>query len=619
MDSYVLLISVGPVQGFISAARRSRDLWSGSWMLSEMAKASTKKLDDLKATLIFPAPEDPAKDLIPGSDLSVGNKIQVVVKANNSDEVAAIANQAIQAAKKCFLEIATQARDTLKHANLRNNIWDTQIDDYVEAQAAWAKIGDGIHGLDYSHACQKAASSLAARKATRNFDPSLLQANSKQNMLPKSSLDGMRETVLPVDIKGNVDDQLVPVSARRKLGLSSSEQLDCAGIAKRLGGDAEQLTPFTRVTAHAWIESLTDQQAYALCNAYEPLIDLELATRVRGNKGCYQKIPFDAQLCYAFRLEAAIRDNQNDAEASAALHNLQQILRTIWKDNGHPCAYGVLLLADGDRMGELLDKAQDQATHKDITRALSGFAQGVPDIVRQYSGHAIYAGGDDVLAFVPLNQSYACAKRLSEAFESSLKDVAAILNAKPPTLSVGLAIAHIMQPLGDIRALASRAEKVAKGDSVPEEQRRNALGIALDVRGGTVTTLRMRWDDTTAQNAFAQWIKAYQEKTIPSRVAYDTRTIHFDTQFALSPEIKTKSKDPDVGQKIQKAEFGRMLEKARTTTGEKLSSETKNELQQRLRTNTTGPTIDLDQLADELIVARWMAAKTQLDLGRDAQ
>jgi CRISPR-associated protein Cmr2 len=602
MTDYVLLISVGPVQGFISAARRSRDLWTGSWLLSEMAKASAKKLHDLNATLIFPAPAKPKEDLISGSDLSVGNKIQVVVSADSSEAVAAIAEQAIQAAKKCFLEIATQARDALKHANLRNKIWDAQIDDYVEAQAAWAKIGDGTHGFGYSHACQKAASTLAARKVTRNFSPSLLQANNTHYMLPKSSLDGMRETVLP---EGDMATR-----TRRKLGLSDSEQLDCAGIAKRLGGEAEQFTPFTRVTAHAWIESLTDQQTHALCDAYEPLVDLELATRVRGNEGHYSKLPFDAQFCYAFRLEAAIRDNKNDAEASAALQSLQRVLRPIWqdKDHGYPCAYGVLLLADGDRMGELLDQAKDQHQHQQITRALSAFAAGVADIVRQYSGHAIYAGGDDVLAFVPLNQSYACAKKLSESFAQALKPAATALGVdegKSPTLSVGLGIAHIMQPLGDIRALASRAEKEAKGDSVAISERRNALGIALDVRGGTVTTLRMRWDDTAAQDAFAHWLQAYTDKTIPSRVAYDTRAIHLATSFVLNQP------DHTLGVKIQGAEFKRMLKKSRTVLNKELSSDMVQYLVNRGE-------LGLSQLADELIVARWMAAKTQLDLGRDA-
>lgn len=44
MTQYVLTLSIGPVQEFIASARRSRDLWSGSWLLSEMAKAAAKSL-----------------------------------------------------------------------------------------------------------------------------------------------------------------------------------------------------------------------------------------------------------------------------------------------------------------------------------------------------------------------------------------------------------------------------------------------------------------------------------------------------------------------------------------------------------------------------------------------
>ena len=61
-------------------------------------------------------------------------------------------------------------------------------------------------------------------------------------MLPKSSLDGARETVLLGKANGDADLSDV---ARRKLGLSQSEQLDCAGIVKRLGGNSEQFTPVT--------------------------------------------------------------------------------------------------------------------------------------------------------------------------------------------------------------------------------------------------------------------------------------------------------------------------------------------------------------------------------------
>ncbi|MBK8265600.1 MAG: hypothetical protein IPK80_30260 [Nannocystis sp.] len=35
----LLILTLGPVQDFIAAARRCRDLWFGSWLLSERSKA----------------------------------------------------------------------------------------------------------------------------------------------------------------------------------------------------------------------------------------------------------------------------------------------------------------------------------------------------------------------------------------------------------------------------------------------------------------------------------------------------------------------------------------------------------------------------------------------------
>ena len=39
MTGHLLAIALGPVQEFISAARRTRDLWFGSYLLSEISKA----------------------------------------------------------------------------------------------------------------------------------------------------------------------------------------------------------------------------------------------------------------------------------------------------------------------------------------------------------------------------------------------------------------------------------------------------------------------------------------------------------------------------------------------------------------------------------------------------
>lgn len=38
----ILSLGLGPIQDFISAARRTRDLWFGSFLLSEISKATAK-------------------------------------------------------------------------------------------------------------------------------------------------------------------------------------------------------------------------------------------------------------------------------------------------------------------------------------------------------------------------------------------------------------------------------------------------------------------------------------------------------------------------------------------------------------------------------------------------
>ena len=606
MNQYLVMLSIGPVQSMIAAARRSRDLWSGSWLLSELAKSCAKSLNEQGANLIFPY-VDNASLLQMNSDFSVGNKLQVVIEANNTDELVQIINQAKKATQARFLHEAEASFKQLNHAkdDIRQEVWDTQKTNYLEIQSAWAKINTSDHD-GYKQAIQQASSALAARKATRDFVPAATDPYDMTRMLPKSSLDGAYETIL------NKPQNKLKPTTRTKLSLSDSEQLDCLGAIKRLGFDdkAEQFTPFTRVTAHAWIEKLVTDgiDLNPIKIIYDELIQLGVATRVKGNKGIYADFAYDAQLLYPYRLDAAIQEWKGvDDAIGDQLKLLKQQLLPIWKEHGEPYSYGVMLLADGDRMGELLDKATTIKEHQKITKALSDFAESVADTMRIYNGHCIYAGGDDVLGFVPLDQAYDCSKRLSDDFNNRLLDVSASLGVdKSPTLSVGLAVCHIMTPMSVIRDLANQAEKYAKGDHIKDDisKRRNALSLLLSVRSGTDIQVRYQWDDRPSLETFQQWIKMYVDKAIPSRVAYDIRDIHLRTDLIAKHE-------PELRQGIRSAELKRMLEQARTATGEAIALETIEQLQER------GTAIGLDKLADELIVARWFAAKTQQELGKE--
>ena len=84
-ERYLINIAIGPVQDFIATARRSRDLWFGSWLLSEISKAAANKIaNGDKDSMIFPAIND-LDDLKPGSDFYVVNKITAVIAIEKGD------------------------------------------------------------------------------------------------------------------------------------------------------------------------------------------------------------------------------------------------------------------------------------------------------------------------------------------------------------------------------------------------------------------------------------------------------------------------------------------------------------------------------------------------------
>ena len=79
--AYVMVISIGPVQGFIASARRTSDFAYGSRLLSELAKAIALKLHTDGHTLVFPAGNLAA---IPG----VPNKLVAVIKRGEPQAIA---------------------------------------------------------------------------------------------------------------------------------------------------------------------------------------------------------------------------------------------------------------------------------------------------------------------------------------------------------------------------------------------------------------------------------------------------------------------------------------------------------------------------------------------------
>ncbi|NKC16092.1 MAG: type III-B CRISPR-associated protein Cas10/Cmr2 [Gammaproteobacteria bacterium] len=612
-ERFLITLSLGPVQSLIGAARRTRDLWCGSWLLSEAARAAGRVLHQAQpGCLIFPCPDNPDSDLLPQNQpvevapvevANVANVLRAAVAFETPQEVQALCEQAKRAAADRLVDLGEKARAGLKF-HLRETVWQAQIGDILETFAAWVSLADCGNG--YAEASRRLGGALAARKATRDFQ-ACQPLSSADAGLPKSSLDGALETVLPRPLSDESRRQL----RLSKLRLSRGEQLDALGIIKRLAGDAEQFTSYMRVAADPWVERLSEEQQRRLRDAWEPLVSMELATRTGGNANIYRAVPYDGSLLYDFRLRNALAQDDLSVEHRKALEHLRACIEAIAVEQttagqvaGAPVAYAAILKADGDHMGRLLACAKSADEARRISRALHGFASEVRGIVRCHRGHAIYAGGDDVLALLPLASAVDCARALADKFKEALDEIAGDMKvpaAERPTLSAGLGIGHVMEPMAALRERAERAEKAAKGDATITP--RNALAIRLGIRAGAEPGWRAQWSDQGAFDALRQFIEAYRQRQLPARAAYDMRAI--DRRLAW---LRSDCSDP--ANSMRAAEVHRMLERARRPGGEKRIP---HGLQELLR--ACAGKQPLYRLADTLIIARWLAARTAADVG----
>lgn len=121
------------------------------------------------------------------------------------------------------------------------------------------------------------------------------------------------------------------------------------------------------------------------------------------------------------------------------------------------------------------------AAAEDAYASVSKFAAQVNVIVNALGGYTIYAGGDDVLAFVPVANALACANNLRWCLQQE--------SAGKLTASAAVYICHEKSPLADA-LLQSQAllSKVAK-----ETTGRDALAVQLCKPGSDTQTYSAPW------------------------------------------------------------------------------------------------------------------------------
>ena len=168
-------------------------------------------------------------------------------------------------------------------------------------------------------------------------------------------------------------------------------------------------------------------------------------------------------------------------------------------------------------MGEQLDRHGIPATHRLLAQKLDGFSSRAAAEVADADGQLVYAGGDDVVAFVPVVRVVECAENLANAFAGFVPGA---------TLSVGAAIGHYKEPLSVTLARAREAERAAKVN-------RNSLAVAVYKRAGNPVLHDEQWalrDNPTDGSRFraeglSTWIGHYREDRVSHSLAFALRQL----------------------------------------------------------------------------------------------
>jgi CRISPR-associated protein Cmr2 len=567
---HLIAISVGPVQEFIAAARRTRDLWFGSFVLSEISKAAARAIKDQGGELIFP---DPSSPLTPDDDReNVANVVLAYLPNQKPEHVAAFAREAARNRWRTYADDAFRSFQNI----IRSSIWNEQKDDVIECYAAWVPHNNS---KDYKADRARLMRLLAGRKNYRDF-----LTNSIKVALPKSSLDGQRETVLD-----DFDRSRGDVGKLARLRLSAGEQLDVVGFTKRAAAGSRPFPSVTRVAADPWVRKVSQLASFRAFRELVEALPSDILNRIDKSRfPQYQVFPYDGAVLYSSRRNQLASDVERYIGPDNEKKVFQEVLKGIEKSlSGYsePSPYYAILVGDGDGMGKLISQLESPEEHRKFTKSLSQFATRAAAIVEEHHGVAVYAGGDDILAFLPLDTALVCAQQLHDGFAETLRDY------RGPTLSVGIAVVHSMEDLEDALEYARVAERMAKSPD------RDGLAIIIHKRSGSPTGVRWRWNNHPVEKLH-QMAGYFRDEVFPDKLPYDLRKLL--AEYEDWPKDLASSAIPE--------DVIRVIRDKQPKAGRRYLKEIEKVVQERI--HSVG---ELRTFVDELLIARELSRVFEKD------
>lgn len=491
-----LSVTIGPVQSFVAASRRTRDLWAGSWLLShlcEHALAAAERASGYIAPVI-PYRTEKSRKCVTGETDPVGkfpNRFEVKFESPEAAETAG--KLAIEAVQSRFRQIADDVwqeyvGDAAKCGRDVVEIWNRQVDSFWECSFVVAAPLDNAKTI---------GALVAARKHFRNVHATI-EGGVKCSLIPTLQ-----------ELSGCVsrDDSDAFWTAVRKnvssLDLGEKERLSAIAVIKRLFPlldsfkelNARSWPSTSFFAAHPWLTEIVtddDDEKRKLAEAFSREAT-SLSTIQKSEQqsvhdhdrfGLPNWASIDATAWYAGNFEAGQTSREWDLSPEQA-RDFKKRLKEIAGDKP-PLRYYALLMMDGDSMGLLLSQLEDSSK---LSEMLDHFSTGVDDIVARHHGKTVYAGGDDVMALLPAKDALAAADALAQSYSGAAEETQSGLS-KTATISAAILYLPTRFPL----QRAIRMAHTCLDDIAKEETGRDSVAFAV-LNGNDIGTLwSAPWD-----------------------------------------------------------------------------------------------------------------------------
>ncbi|WP_449241547.1 type III-B CRISPR-associated protein Cas10/Cmr2 [Desulfoscipio gibsoniae] len=472
-----LHFTIGPVQSFVAQSRRTRDLWAGSFLLSYLSGQAMYAVQEAKGRIIFPAVHDEGskpQDAL----LKAITKRNEGHKVTDGPNIGTLPNRFKAEVPVGFDPNACTRALQDAWTNIARSVWDEYVASVAgvgkDVALIWERQVNSFWDIAWAVSDDEDSNGLLGMR--KNWRSHVLEVEPGDKCTIMGNLQELSGYIRARKSEKEKQDAFWAALRKKvELELREDERLCAIAFIKRffplLAGRVIWGVPLsypstTYIAAAHWMEKAMRENTVLACDyaalATNSKLIKSMGVHSCGAIKCINHL-VDKQPCLEkfARLSANLFYNSildNDGVwPENTLSKREQLKKLLNKFNGHPGSYYSVLLMDGDEMGVLLQKFKA----REVSNALACFSQKVPSIIGEKNGVLIYAGGDDVLALLPLEDALDAAVSLCLAYRQSFTGTA--VPGSRATISASILYAHHHAPLKSILIEAHRMlDKIAK-------------------------------------------------------------------------------------------------------------------------------------------------------------